>query len=646
MRPLCAALDYAHQSNIVHCDIKPGNILIDQTGLPYLADFGIARIVDSTATQTMAGAGTVQYMPPEQFQGKTPAPTMDIYALGSVLYAMLSGGRRPFDGERAAIQGSISEKYLWEQQHLAPRSLREINSQVPPELEAVVMKCLQKDPQERYQRPMDLLADLESILGRMIAQNQSLAPLGAGGQHNSQPVKSTPISYYPGAAVPQQPVAAPTGTKAPPAGVWAGVVIVAVLIGVLVFGLGIGKPPSVVATATLSAAATLPAYPAVMLASSTAPAPATAAPASSTKTNTPLPKTSTPPPPTGAFTWKKELLDSGPKSGGFVTLAIDSKDVPHLAYLDFNQTFFLHYLQINGGSRPMENISTLKSDGFYNTIRLNSRGNPVVAHYTYYNNTDTDKPLFISVKSPGGYWDTRVVFSRKEMVLGDVGMVLDASDQAHLVYLSRMDRDLWYARPSGSSWTYELIDKGDVFEPTLPDGCALSLQMNPSGQLALAYYDKFVGLKFREASPAKSLAQAVNELPDSNPGAGGFPSLAFDRNGDPHIVYYDLTQGTLKHAVRTGGQWKTEIIERGGVGRCTSLVIDQKNQLHVSYMDAGQSKLKYASGSFGAWTTKILDDASNGVIYSSIALDQAGLPHIAYYLKDPGQVAYLSASRP
>jgi serine/threonine protein kinase len=645
MRPLCAALDYAHQSNIVHCDIKPGNILIDQSGLPYLADFGIARIVDSTATQTMAGAGTVQYMPPEQFQGKAPAPTMDIYALGSVLYGMLTGGKRPFDGERAPIQGSLSEKYLWEQQNLTPRSLREINPQIPAELEGVVMKCLEKDPRQRYQRPMDLLTALENILSRMIAQHQDLAPADAEAQRNSQPIKSTPISYYPGQAPVVQPLPPAAGTKSPPPGLWIGLVAAAVLIAVIVFGSGLVKPASGGPTLSPPTAPPLasvpPGTPVTATVPSQTPLAATA----------PAIPTSTYPPAANSLAevllWDKTLLDPGPKSGGFVSLVIDSRNVPHLTYLDDDQTDFLHYLEINNAGTPPENISSLEHDGFYNVIRLNSQGNPAVAHYTYYNNQDTVKQLFYSVKSPGGNWETRSVLSSKIQILGDVGMVLDASDQAYFVFQSRTDRKLWFARPSGSTWTYELIDKADVFNDSQPDGCALSLQMNPSGQMALAYYDKGIGLKYREASSGKALPQAAIELADATPGAGGFPSLAFDSSGNPHIIYYDLNQGTLNHAVRVSGQWKTEIIDRGGVGRCTSLAIDQKDRLHVSYMDGSQSKLKYINGSFGSWSEpKILDDTADTGVFSSIALDNAGLPHIAYYQKKPGQLMYFSASTP
>ena len=148
MRPLCQALQYAHNEGLVHADVKPGNIMIDKTGRVLLSDFGIAHMSES-ATATMVGAGTPAYMSPEQARGEMPTPQTDIYALGFVLYEMLTG-ERPFTGELANISGSTGEKIRWEQLNLNPLSPRQYNSAISPKLEAVVMKCLQKNPDKRY----------------------------------------------------------------------------------------------------------------------------------------------------------------------------------------------------------------------------------------------------------------------------------------------------------------------------------------------------------------------------------------------------------------------------------------------------------------------------------------------------------------
>ncbi|MGC1377740.1 MAG: serine/threonine-protein kinase [Anaerolineales bacterium] len=168
MQPVCAALQFAHRQGFVHCDIKPGNILIDKTGRIYLTDFGIARVTES-ATATMVGAGTPAYMAPEQARGLDPTPQTDIYALGVVLYEMLTGGERPFTGDHADTTGSTSEKVRWEQINLAPSSPRQFNANIPEALEAVVLQCLQKDPAQRYASALDVLTALTTAVGGVVS---------------------------------------------------------------------------------------------------------------------------------------------------------------------------------------------------------------------------------------------------------------------------------------------------------------------------------------------------------------------------------------------------------------------------------------------------------------------------------------------
>jgi eukaryotic-like serine/threonine-protein kinase len=159
LQPVCSALHFAHRLGLVHCDIKPANIMLDQTGRVLLTDFGIARVSEG-ATATMVGAGTPAYMSPEQVSGANPSPQTDIYSLGVVLYHLLTGGERPFTGEKATITGTIAEKIRWEQRNLPPPSPRLYNPEITPELEAVILRCLAKDPRKRYTSATDLLSDL------------------------------------------------------------------------------------------------------------------------------------------------------------------------------------------------------------------------------------------------------------------------------------------------------------------------------------------------------------------------------------------------------------------------------------------------------------------------------------------------------
>lgn len=161
---IAGALSYAHSQGMIHCDIKPSNIMLHSNGTVFLSDFGIARMSDA-ATATMVGVGTPAYMAPEQIKGLEPTPQTDIYALGIVLFEMLTGGERPFTGERADTAGSTSEKVRWEQLHLKAPSPRKWNPEIRQELESVVLRCLEKEPENRFDSVLELLNALELALG-------------------------------------------------------------------------------------------------------------------------------------------------------------------------------------------------------------------------------------------------------------------------------------------------------------------------------------------------------------------------------------------------------------------------------------------------------------------------------------------------
>ncbi len=165
MKSVCGALNFAHRLGVVHCDIKPANIMIHRNGTILVTDFGIARQAEGSTTATMVGAGTPAYMAPEQVRGLDPTPQTDIYSLGIVLYEMLTGGERPFTGESAEVTGTSGERVRWEQVHVKPFSPRRFNPQISPELENVVLKCLEKEPERRYAGSLELLEALQNALG-------------------------------------------------------------------------------------------------------------------------------------------------------------------------------------------------------------------------------------------------------------------------------------------------------------------------------------------------------------------------------------------------------------------------------------------------------------------------------------------------
>ncbi|MFZ2052860.1 MAG: protein kinase [Candidatus Aminicenantales bacterium] len=155
-RQVAEGLGEAHKLGVVHRDLKPGNIMIDKEGNAKIMDFGIARSLHAAGT-TAEGAiiGTPEYMSPEQVEGKPADQRSDIYSLGIILYEMVTG-RPPFEGDSPF---SVAYKH----RHEAPEEPRKFNPHVPDAFNRVILRCLEKDREARYQTAQELLADLEKM---------------------------------------------------------------------------------------------------------------------------------------------------------------------------------------------------------------------------------------------------------------------------------------------------------------------------------------------------------------------------------------------------------------------------------------------------------------------------------------------------
>jgi len=168
-------MDEAHTRGIVHRDLKPRNIAITERGQAKVLDFGLAKLLpqvneltSDTLTETQAGAGTLPYMPPEQLQGEPVDARADIYTIGAVLYEMATDIR--------AFPGELPSRVIDAILHHPPVPPRALNSRISPELERIILKCLDKDPGRRFQSAKELLVDL-GRLGTPSTAHTSALPL-------------------------------------------------------------------------------------------------------------------------------------------------------------------------------------------------------------------------------------------------------------------------------------------------------------------------------------------------------------------------------------------------------------------------------------------------------------------------------------
>jgi serine/threonine-protein kinase len=195
----CRGLDYAHRNGVVHRDVKPGNLLVSDSDVVKLADFGIARAADqSSITQVGSVLGTAAYLAPEQARGEEAGPRADLYSLGVVAYQLLTG-RLPYEAN------SLSELAL-KQQREPPQPVDEVNPQVPPELADAVALALSLDQEDR--------PESASLLAEAIANGaRGIEPAPTGRTRNLGGTSATRVLSGRGA-----PTAQTRAAPVPPAG--------------------------------------------------------------------------------------------------------------------------------------------------------------------------------------------------------------------------------------------------------------------------------------------------------------------------------------------------------------------------------------------------------------------------------------------
>src|SRR2546421_4802635 len=203
---ICSALEFSHRHGIIHRDIKPGNVMLTQTGQVKVMDFGIARALASgasTMTQTSAVIGTAQYLSPEQARGEAVDARSDVYATGCVIYELLCG-HPPFVGDNPV---SVAYQHVRED----PRPPSESNRDVTPPIDAIVLKALAKNRANRYQSAAEMRAEVLRAAGRPVLATSAPSrpptpppPTPAGRRPHSQDARTDDARLHPARSVPGQ----------------------------------------------------------------------------------------------------------------------------------------------------------------------------------------------------------------------------------------------------------------------------------------------------------------------------------------------------------------------------------------------------------------------------------------------------------
>jgi uncharacterized repeat protein (TIGR01451 family) len=311
------------------------------------------------------------------------------------------------------------------------------------------------------------------------------------------------------------------------------------------------------------------------------------------------------------YTWQTEPL-GGKNAGWYASIAVDAADGIHVSYYDI-QNKDLKYARWIGSSWVIETVDNAGDVGGWTSIALDSSGRPHISYYDFTNRCLkyarwTDSSWVIQTVDPA--WEVGKFSS----------LALDSNDRAHIAYWDERNNHLKYARWTGARWEIERVDTiGDV-------GKFCSLALDGNDRAHISYYGNW-HLKYAKRASGGWIKESIIRA-DISYGT----SIALDRQGRPHIAYFDLRNADLMYAQWASSSWDIETIDsEGSVGWQPSIAVDNKGRARISYYDLTNSKVKYARWLGWTWYIENIDDANASYLGpTSLALDSWQLPHIVY----------------
>ena len=322
-------------------------------------------------------------------------------------------------------------------------------------------------------------------------------------------------------------------------------------------------------------------------------------------------------------TWYTETIDSGEDlgAGRYSSLTLDKAGYPHISYYD-NVYSGLKYAQYDGTTWHIETVDS--GGGLYGTsLALDALGHPRIS----YRSSGGDLKY---AWNDGATWHIETIdASRRSNHF--VSLALDAAGHPHISYYSTtyFDGDLKYAWYNGSAWQIETIDSGDNNNNELT-GIHSSLALDKNGRPHISYWDFTNGdVKYAQYNGNDWQIEIIDDLP--NGGWYNWTSLDLDNAGHPHVSYYDATNQMPKYARYDGISWRIENIgNEKRTGEATSLVLDENGQPHLSYYDADNKQLSYFWQNNNIWHIETVD-STYWSWENPLTLDENGHPHISYY---------------